>query len=206
MYETLTRTHDPTPIVAPDIGTAVRRIEEVEDKKGRRREGQIKEAARRREEKRRLKEAEEAAAAAVSAEAGDANGSVLQGSPPAGSNADAVAEGETLEPASKRVKLDAGAVEEASADQSADTTPLTTTTSEPSAEALAEKAAQGRRLREERDRERAFGTKAGAYTRGHTSFLTFAVLLPHVEGLKKPASLLPSAAVEAAANGVEEQS
>lgn len=200
MYETLTRTHDPTPIVAPDIGTAVRRIEEVEDKKGRRREGQIKEAARRREEKLKLKEAEEAAAASMSAETSGTNNVE-----PAKTDADTAAEGETLEPAPKRVKLDAG-VAETSTDQSVDPAPPTTAASEPTAEALAEKAAQGRRLREERDRERAFGTKAGAYTRGHTSFLTFAVLLPHVEGLKKPASLLPSAAVEAAANGVEEQS
>jgi hypothetical protein len=34
-------------------------------------------------------------------------------------------------------------------------------------------------------RDRDFGTKAGAYTRGHTSFLTFAVLLPLVDGISR---------------------
>ncbi|KWU42456.1 tRNA methyltransferase complex GCD14 subunit [Rhodotorula sp. JG-1b] len=157
MYETLTRTHDPTPIVAPDVGTAIARIEEVENKKERRREGQIMDAARRREEKKRQREAEAAAAEAAEGTA-------------AGAGSVAEADGTTPAP------LDAA--------------------SEPPAAPAVDKTAEGRRLRDERDRDRDFGTKAGAYTRGHTSFLTFAVLLPLVDGISQRHA--PSAAAETA--------
>ncbi|GEM11236.1 tRNA methyltransferase complex subunit Cpd1 [Rhodotorula toruloides] len=129
MFETLSRTIDPTPSTgAKGIEEAVRRIREVEGKKERRREGQIREAKRRREEKRR---------------GGD------------GGAAD-TAEGEPLpddagedELDSKRQKLD-----------TADSTPAPKP--------------RGRKPRAERE----FTIKTGAYGRGHTSFLTFAVLLP----------------------------
>lgn len=220
MYETLTRTHDPTPIAAPSIETAIQRIEEVEDKKGRRREGQIKEAARRREEKRRLKEEEEAAKVKAETEATSESTAAAAVAPTSTDDVD------SSEPAAKRVKRTAVEDEEEGAndvgmatDEVDDATPAParaatiqpadSAATTPAAHALAEKTAQGRRLREERDRERSYGTKAGAYTRGHTSFLTFAVLLPEIEGLQKPASLLgspaPAATAAAEGNPVEEE-
>lgn len=114
---------------------AVRRIREVEGKKERRREGQIREAKRRREEKRR-------------GTGGGAGGDPAVA--PEERPDETQAEEEDAEPDSKRSKPTA-------ADSSASTP-----------------APQGRRPRSERE----FTMKTGAYARGHTSFLTFAVLLP----------------------------
>lgn len=181
MYETLTRTHDPTPISAPDVGTAIARIEEVENKKERRREGQIQEAARRREEKKRQREAEASVedAGTVAEVDGGAPG-VAESSPVRGDETIA----KPTESAAKRAK-------HAPTAQGLD--------GDGPAKATVDKAAEGRRLREERDRDRSFGTKAGAYTRGHTSFLTFAVLLPLVEGLSAPQTLPAAEEIAASA-------
>ncbi|GAA5881503.1 hypothetical protein JCM3774_000138 [Rhodotorula dairenensis] len=197
MYETLTRTHDPTPITAPDVGTAIARIEEVENKKERRREGQIQEAARRREEKKRQREEAEAAVEA----AGTADDAAAAGTLGASESSQARLDDPTTEPsepATKRAKH-ASTVQDLVSDavsaELASPRPVPETDRQDGhkvitpAKATADKAAEGRRLREERDRERNFGTKAGAYTRGHTSFLTFAVLLPLVDGLSPPQTL-----------------
>ncbi|BGP11685.1 tRNA (adenine-N(1)-)-methyltransferase catalytic subunit trm61 [Rhodotorula toruloides] len=141
MFETLSRTIDPTPLMgggAKGVEEAVRRIREVEGKKERRREGQIREAKRRREEKRRGKGE---GAEAPDADAGERLPDETQ------------AEEEDGEPDSKRSK------------------PSPTTPAD-------SPAPQGRRPRSERE----FTMKTGAYARGHTSFLTFAVLLPLESG------------------------
>lgn len=204
MYETLTRTHDPTPIVAPDVGTAIARIEEVENKKERRREGQILDAARKREEKKRQREAAEAAAAAEAAEGTAAGADSLgqvDGTAPAPNDSTS----ELVEPETKRVKrtattqdLDGGetAGEVLSLPQHDRASDSRGAGSAKPAAPAVDKTAEGRRLRDERDRDRDFGTKAGAYTRGHTSFLTFAVLLPLVDGISRRHA--PSAAAETA--------
>ena len=202
MYETLTRTHDPTPIVAPDVGTAIARIEEVENKKERRREGQIMDAARRREEKKRQREAEAAAAeAAEGTAAGAGIVAEVDGTTPAPLDAAS----EPVGPETKRVKRtattqdldgDETVGEELSLpqpDRASDS--RGPDSAKPPAPAV-DKTAEGRRLRDERDRDRDFGTKAGAYTRGHTSFLTFAVLLPLVDGISQRHA--PSATAETA--------
>ncbi|GAA5982536.1 hypothetical protein JCM10908_006689 [Rhodotorula pacifica] len=192
MYETLTRTHDPTPIVAPDIGTAITRIEEVETKKERRREGQIQEAARKREEKQRQREAE--AVAELSAPQADAGG-IAQVDSTTPSKREAVAENGG--PPAKRAKHTTASSRDVTGGAVAgqDSSRAGPTSSTPDGDTslprpVVDKSAEGRRLREERDRERSFGTKAGSYTRGHTSFLTFAVLLPLVDGLSQPISQL----------------
>lgn len=164
MYETLSRTIDPTPAGGVrKVEDAVRRIREVEGKKERRREGQIREAKRRREEKRR--EAE-----------GGAEGEEREG---AGEDARAGADGGP-DPKRARRTDDTAA---AAADSSAPSTP-----------APAPAPAQEGNRRVPRS-EREFAMKTGAYARGHTSFLTFAVLLPE----EKPR--VAKAAKEGAAGG-----
>lgn len=203
MYETLTRTHDPTPIVAPDVGTAIARIEEVENKKERRREGQILDAARRREEKKRQRDAEVAAAVeATEGTAADVGGvAEVDGTTPAPHEAGS----ELVGPETKRVKRTATTQEldgdetvgaELSLPQPDRASNSRGASSAKPAAPAADKTAEGRRLRDERDRDRDFGTKAGAYTRGHTSFLTFAVLLPLVDGISRRHA--PSATAETA--------
>jgi tRNA (adenine57-N1/adenine58-N1)-methyltransferase len=145
MYETLSRTIDPTPAGGVrKVEDAVRRIREVEGKKERRREGQIREAKRRREEKRR--EAE-----------GGAEGEEREGK---GEDAGAGAD-DGPDPKRARRTDDTAAA----ADSSAPSTPAP---------------AQGANRRVPRS-EREFAMKTGAYARGHTSFLTFAMLLPEPE-------------------------
>lgn len=56
-YECLSRTHDGTPYIAPDVSSAIERIETVESKKKKRREGQIEEAKLKRDDNKRKREA-----------------------------------------------------------------------------------------------------------------------------------------------------
>ncbi|GAA5917866.1 hypothetical protein JCM5296_006662 [Sporobolomyces johnsonii] len=172
MYETLTRTHDPAPLVAPPISSAIDRIKQVEQKKERRREGQIEEARRKREEKKRKRELELEDAADKGGERGG--------------------EGEG---AGKKRKLEGD--EEGNVDDDNEVEMRDTTTTPADADASSTAAPQPpprstsatptsssapTRLSKE-DRE--WTLKAGPYTRGHTSFLTFAVLLPLEEKLNR---------------------
>ncbi|BGP43760.1 tRNA (adenine-N(1)-)-methyltransferase catalytic subunit trm61 [Rhodotorula kratochvilovae] len=187
MYETLTRTHDPAPLVAPTVDDAIKRITAVEAKKERRREGQIEEARRKREDKKRKREEEEAAKGA-GAGAGDAD---------AGDDA----------LAAKKAKLDGDAAAAAGEETDA---PMTAAAAGPSAAATAPTSVASDspapskprpQTREERDRDREWTTKAGAYARGHTSYLTFAVLLPLVKDEEEPEAAegaAPAAVVEEA--------
>ena len=177
MYETLTRTHDPVPLAAPTVDDAVERITAVERKKERRREGQIEDARRRREEKAKRKRDE------GDEPAGDAAGEA--GAADAGEGGD-----DAL--AAKKARLDDG---DASAALSAAVSDADTAMAAPAAvAAVAEGAATAPtsgasspaparpRSRLEREQDRSMTLKAGPYARGHTSYLTFAVLLPLAEG------------------------
>ncbi|BGP35675.1 tRNA (adenine-N(1)-)-methyltransferase catalytic subunit trm61 [Rhodotorula toruloides] len=149
MFETLSRTIDPTPAYgggeAKGVEEAVRRIREVEGRKERRREGQIREAKRRREEKRRGAGGDPAAA------------------PEERLPDETQAEEDDAEPDSKRSKPTPSS-----------NTPADSSPAPAPAPAPAPNPTQGRKPRSERE----FTMKTGAYGRGHTSFLTFAVLLP----------------------------
>ncbi|KAM0748482.1 tRNA methyltransferase complex GCD14 subunit, partial [Meredithblackwellia eburnea MCA 4105] len=54
MYETLSRSYESSPYSAPPISSAIERLQRVEEKKERRREGQIADAKKKREEKEEL--------------------------------------------------------------------------------------------------------------------------------------------------------
>ncbi|GAA5913257.1 hypothetical protein JCM8208_003250 [Rhodotorula glutinis] len=177
MYETLTRTHDPVPLAAPSVDDAVERITAVERKKERRREGQIEEARRRREEKaKRKREDGEGGTAGEAGAAGAAEGE--------GGEEDALA--------AKKARLEDGAGAASSAPASdvdtAMATPAAVTAvaegaaTAPTSGASSPAPAARPRSRLEREQDRDMTLKAGPHARGHTSYLTFAVLLPLVEG------------------------
>ncbi|GAA5877058.1 hypothetical protein JCM8547_007295 [Rhodosporidiobolus lusitaniae] len=203
MYETLTRTHDPAPVSAPPISSAIDRIRNVEAKKERRREGQIEDAKRKREEKKR--KADEAAAAEAAKEGG---------------MAEEAGEGEDKHTA-KRTKFEenggdekmvedvstlptaSSAAPSSTASPAPSALPATTTTATTDSSASAppsrpdtpvsRSAAGGQALAavstSKEDRE--LTAKVGAYSRGHTSFLTFATLLPRLDAKEeeKPAAV-----------------
>lgn len=138
MYETLTRTHDPIPLLPSlkPISSAVERIKQVEFKKSKRRDIQIQEAKRKREEQ-----------------------SLQLGSE---------------ESSNKKRKIQ-GEDEEAEED---DTT-STATSTRPTTPSLTTTSTIGRK------EEKEFVLKPSPYSRGHTSYLTFAVLLPIISSTEK---------------------
>lgn len=144
MYETLIKTHEPTPYSLPSVDDAIARIHAVEQKKTDRRTGQIEDALRKKRERE---------------EAGG--------------------EGEGEERPAKVV------VTEESAQASPTPTPV-----------------EGRGAR-------TMTFKQGPQTRGHTSFLTFATLLPveqeKVEEAEVPAPAVAPVAPEAVADGLKEE-
>ncbi|GAA5918544.1 hypothetical protein JCM6882_009763 [Rhodosporidiobolus microsporus] len=198
MYETLTRTHDPHQVTAPSISSAIDRIREVEQKKERRREGQIEDARRKREEKKRKAEEEEAAAAAAAAAAGEERGEAGAGTEDAH-----VAKKVKVDEGNAAVKMDEGLTADSAAASSAPEPDLAPSTSSSTASPApvvvpasssapaaanppvpvpgrhAGKALAASAALSKEDRE--FTAKVGPYSRGHTSYLTFAVLLPQVQ-------------------------
>lgn len=156
MYEALTRSHDPAILIAPDISSAITRIQEVEAKKERRRDGQIEGARVRREEKEQKRKREEEEA------------------------------GEDGEPAAKRVDMKVEEREDTpmldgEANPSTSTTaPSAAATPQPLAPSTLPSTSAVRPPNPNHHTPKVFSFKAGPQSRGHTSYLTFATLLPGV--------------------------
>lgn len=150
MYETLTRTHDPVPVVPAlkPISSAIDRIRAVETKKGKRRDMQILEAKRKREEKEKRAREEEA----TSGEPGTEGVENVEGGPPS---------------AKKRKTED----ETNETGEMEDEEMASASTTRPSTPTMAATTTSGKV-------EKEYVLKPSPYTRGHTSYLTFAVLLP----------------------------
>ncbi|GAA5833647.1 hypothetical protein JCM11251_003193 [Rhodosporidiobolus azoricus] len=201
MYETLTRTHDPYVASAPPISSAITRIQEVEVKKERRREGQIEEARRKREEKKRRaeEEAEDGEKGegegvegregkkvkldtALAPEQDDADDDVIIDEPAAPVSLPATAAEpctttSTAPSSSTASPAPVPPPSRPSTPSSSSSAPLPPTSNVMSKHAGRPLSAPATGLSKE-DRE--FTAKVGAYARGHTSYLTFAVLLPEV--------------------------
>ncbi|GAA6009435.1 tRNA 1-methyladenosine methyltransferase subunit GCD14 [Rhodotorula paludigena] len=227
MYETLTRTHDPAPLVAPTVDDAVERIQAVERKKERRRVGQIEEARKKRDEKKRKRDEEIAAAAAAGdgegeqKAAGDGNGgedalpakkAKLDSAAPSEdapmTAAAPLSEPDTaaplpLEPPAPSTASVAASLADATS-TSAASSPAPSTSRETAASQQQQKQQQGRQTREERDRDRELTVKVGPYQRGHTSYLTFAVLLPVAGRLKEKVVAVEEGAAPAVEEAVAE--
>lgn len=158
MYETLTRTHDPVPLIPTlkPVSSAVDRIKTVEIKKGRRRDLQILEAKRKREEREKSK--------------------VDEG------NAESAVDGDEGEPANKKRKVEEtdespaiGDVDEAETmDLQGDGSASASTTRPPTPGTATPSTTNAGPFKIEKE----FVLKPGPHSRGHTSFLTFATLLP----------------------------
>ncbi|GAA6063618.1 hypothetical protein JCM10212_006441 [Sporobolomyces blumeae] len=173
MYETLTRTHDPVPLipVLKPVSTVIERLHEVEVKKERRREIQIEDAKRRRDEREKRKREE-----------GADEGSGKAGPRKEVDDADDADDDAHKE---KKVKLDRGE-EETNVEERDDEAPSSATTTRPSTPNPASTGSSTRAAPVPAAKvEKEFVLKPGPYSRGHTSFLTFAVLLP-VEDKARP--------------------
>lgn len=226
MYETLTRTHDPAPLVAPTVDDAVERIQAVERKKERRRVGQIEEARKKRDEKKRKRDEEVAAAAAAGEGEGEQQTAVVHEAedalPAKKAKLDSAAPSEDasmtaaaaepsepdtaaplpLEPPAPSTASVAASLADATS-TSAASSPAPSTSRETAA-SQQQKQQQGRQTREERDRDRELTVKVGPYQRGHTSYLTFAVLLPVAGRLKEKVVAVEEGAAPAVEEAVAE--
>lgn len=169
MYETLTRTHDPAQYSNPPISSAIERIQAVEEKKSKRREAQIRDSQSRkvyRDLKRKADEIE--------------------------------LEGEEAGPDRKKIALDDEGVEVGEVGEEEDaemnsTTTISTSTTSISTDPLSIPPPMNEYKFSQRNNNnnnnnipkpipipKTFTFKASAQSRGHTSYLTFATLLPTV--------------------------
>lgn len=226
MYECLTRTHDPVPYTLPSIDTAIERIQGVEAKKERRREGQIADARRKREERERKRPREEG-----EPEAG------VEGEPPAKRaengeeelQEDPVENGEreggsgSDEPEDVEMASASGSGPAAETKVNGTSTPgsnptdspipvASTTTSQPKAgKGEGKGKGKGKPAPPPPAGPRLFTFKpTSTHLRGHTSFLTFATLLPSAststpaKGPTPPASAVVNEGSAGAATSVVE--
>lgn len=222
MYETLTRTHDPVQVSCPPISSAIDRIKAVEVKKEKRREGQIEDAKKKREEKKLAVEATAAAVAAAAAAGEDVEGAKKRSAEDAGVEEAPEAKKVKVEgESSEDVKMDLTTAPSSSTDSPAPSLSAVTPAATPAVDSSAPPSRPdtpthrliGKPLApllgpgaNKEDRETTF--RAGAYARGHTSFLTFATLLPVREAERKPETAVvkekkEGSAVEVEAKAVE---
>lgn len=202
MYETLTRSHDPAPLHAPPISVAIERIHEVEVKKEKRRIGQIQDAQDKRvikeQDKKRKREAELAAEGDLSEEPSKKKraldlveamdgGDVASSEDQDDADASETTGGDTMGrlPRFSELMDDSPSTSFAA---SPEPTSLPTTTSVDEDSALAKvsdkvavKSNQPPNPPNPPRRPlpiKTYTFKAGPQSRGHTSYLTFATLLP----------------------------
>ncbi|KAI5480943.1 hypothetical protein MNV49_006753 [Pseudohyphozyma bogoriensis] len=173
MFETLIRTHDPANALCPPIQDAIERIKNVEQKKERRREGQINDAKKKREAR------EKELAKKAAAEAGE-DGTTT------GTDGGEATEEEDAK--GKKRKLEDDSVET------------------PEVEDEEPKRKKGERAPPPPPPFRINTSKPSGLSRGHTSFLTFATLLPIQKPKAVEVDLAPNGAavVETEAQAVEE--
>lgn len=182
MYEALTRSHEPAHLIAPDVSSAIERIQGVEAKKERRREGQIAEAAKKRMDKKRKQAAEEEA----NDEGGDAKKAKLDGGAPNEQEEGAVGEEDTaMEDVTAATSAAPTTNGSTPVDSPAPSAPVEESTPAPPTTSNRENKRTQKAEKEKEDRAalppKLWTFKAGAQTRGHTSYLTFATLLPQSE-------------------------
>lgn len=200
MYETLLKTHEPTTYALPTVGDAIARITAVEHKKAQRRAVQIDDA-------RRKKEAKEARENKRKREEEGANEEGGVGGEGEKAAKVAKVEGEGTGQADEGGVVVAKAVAEAKADAGGPRSE-----SSPAPAANGSTGANARLPKE----QRLTTFRQGDLSRGHTSYLTFAVLLPveqapaegveelGVEGKEEPVEGLAGEGVVGAVEGVVE--
>ena len=201
MYETLIRQHDMVSYPVPTIDDAIDKLKDIEGKKRQRHELQMAHSRAQKEARQKAKEAKQAVTAADSA------------APQMDSGADAemadasAAEGnEALSTKKRKAEEDsAGDAEgqpdakKAKEEEEEGKGPATTTaapsetsgTLTPAAEEKPDPKQQSGRSTngKAKDERKDTNTKPTTQIRGHTSYLTFAVLLPEVVSAKTPAGL-----------------
>lgn len=166
MYETLVRTHEPAVLPMPTIDEVVTRISEVEVRKEARRERQIRDAKRKREEK-------QAASVVVESTVVDGNETLQTAAAVSVDGPDVPAHKRKAEVAgespAKKARLEKGPSDANESVSATEETEATAPTTNGNAEQT--KAPERKMLKTSRPVD---------LLRGHTSFLTFASLLPDV--------------------------
>lgn len=179
MYEALTRDHEPASTQLPDVSMAIARIQGHEAKKERRRESQIAEAQRKRDEKERKRKHEVAAGATEDEEGGQSKKAKVE---------ETEEEDIPMEDASTTAASTPAPEESTSASATAPP-PLPTVATPSSTSSNTEKNGKGNSSNQKKQpyvnpnhhTPKHMTFRAGAQTRGHTSYLTFATLLPKEE-------------------------
>ncbi|SGY85555.1 BQ5605_C009g05763 [Microbotryum silenes-dioicae] len=163
MYETLTRTHEPVVSLVPNVSEAIKRIQDVEIKKEHRRTMQISDALKRKAVKRKADELDCEPDRDV----------------PAGRNHDHTAPSIDLAPQGDRSDCVSDSVPkngvEATSESVAEGAHASDAYPKPSRIYVAD---HSKKPAQRGNREYAF--KPSALTRGHTSYLTFATLMPEI--------------------------
>ncbi|KDE07159.1 hypothetical protein MVLG_02563 [Microbotryum lychnidis-dioicae p1A1 Lamole] len=163
MYETLTRTHEPVVSLVPNVSEAIKRIQDVEIKKEHRRTMQISDALKRKAAKRKADELDCEPDIDV----------------PAGRNHDHTAPSIDLAPQGDRSDCISDSVPkngvEATSESVAEGAHASDAYPKPSRIYVAD---HFKKPAQRGNREYAF--KPSALTRGHTSYLTFATLMPKI--------------------------
>jgi tRNA (adenine57-N1/adenine58-N1)-methyltransferase catalytic subunit len=176
MYEALTRDHEPAATQLPDVSMAIERIQGHEAKKERRRESQIAEAQRKREEKERKRKFEEGEAVEGDAEEG--------GQSKKARIDDEREEEDTPMDEASTTAASTPAPEEATSSSATAPLPLPTVATPSSSSKATNKNGKGHNNKKppyvnpNHHTPKHMTFRAGAQTRGHTSYLTFATLLP----------------------------
>ena len=188
MYETLIRQHDMVSYPVPTIDDAIDKLKEIEGKKRQRHELQMAHSKAQKEMRQKAKEAKQAATAADAAtpqadsgaDAEMADASAAEGNE-ALSNKKRKAEDSTAgdaegQPDAKKAKEQEGEVLAATSVAPSETSGTATPAAEeqPELKQQSGRAVNGKAKDERKDTN----TKPTTQIRGHTSYLTFAVLLP----------------------------
>lgn len=202
MYETLTRSHDPAPLHAPPISAAIERIHEVEVKKEKRRLGQIQDAQDKRSvkelDKKRKRDAEVAAEGDLSEEPSKKKialdrveamegGEVVSSEDQEDADMSETTGGETTGRLPRLAELMDDSPSTSTAASPEPTSLLTNISADSdSASVKVSKIATGKSKQPPNPPNpprrplpiKTYTFKAGPQSRGHTSYLTFATLLP----------------------------
>jgi tRNA (adenine57-N1/adenine58-N1)-methyltransferase len=202
MYETLIRQHDMVSYPVPTIDDAIDKLKEIEGKKRQRHELQMAHSKAQKEMRQKAKEAKEAKQAATAADGAapqaetGADAEMADASAAEGKEAlstkkrkaeESTADDAEGQPDAKKAKEEEGeglaAASTAPSETSGTATPAIEEKLEPKQQAG--RATNGKA----KDERKETNTKPTPQIRGHTSYLTFAVLLPEAVSAKATAGL-----------------
>lgn len=191
MYETLTRDHEPTTTFLPTVANAIERLQSVEVHKERRRNTQLAQAQKRRDAK-ELKRKRDDVETEGDGELGDAvkgaSEAIHSPTPAASTPAVVDNDGPSLEKVKPSTSLDSASLSNRPTISDDSNSQGTSPSVAPPAKKGPASKHPNPNANDALPRVNTF--RAGAQTRGHTSYLTFATLLPFEEDKDKAESVV----------------